>query len=181
MPEKKMTKNKKPLTSSMEDYLEAIFELNKEKSFVRVKDIAKKLDVKMPTVTSMLKNLRDRNLVHYEKYEFVELTKEGLKIGREMRKRHDTLLKFLTEILKIDYSTADDEACKMEHSLSASTLQRITDFMAFVQVCPRAGLEWLNRFEEFRESGHNPDKCFEKSGELSCQIAERAEIICKKE
>jgi DtxR family Mn-dependent transcriptional regulator len=45
----------KLLTPAMEDYLEAIFDLGKEKRVVRVKDIAKRLKVKMPTVTSMLK------------------------------------------------------------------------------------------------------------------------------
>ena len=180
MAEKKDNKKiKKPLTSSMEDYLEAIYELNQEKTFVRVKDIAKKLDVKMPTVTSMLKNLRDRQLVNYEKYEFVELTKEGRKVGREMRRRHDVLLKFLTEILKIDYKTADEEACKVEHTLSASTLQRFIDFMEFIQVCPRAGLEWLEHFDEFRVSGTNPEKCLERSGDISCKIIEKAGNICK--
>eukprot|EP00767_Chilomastix_cuspidata_P007621 gnl/Chilomastix_cuspidata/8362.p1 GENE.gnl/Chilomastix_cuspidata/8362~~gnl/Chilomastix_cuspidata/8362.p1 ORF type:complete len:182 (-),score=4.92 gnl/Chilomastix_cuspidata/8362:587-1132(-) len=174
MAEKKTEKkSKRPLTSSMEDYLEAIFELNKEKSFVRVKDIAKKMNVKMPTVTSMLKNLRDRELVNYEKYEFVELTKAGEKIGREMRRRHDILLKFLKEILSIEHDTADDEACKMEHTLSGSTLQRLTDFMEFVQVCPRAGLEWLGHFEDFRNSGNNPGKCLERSGDTPCEILEK--------
>ena len=52
----------KPLTSVMEDYLEAIFDLGKEKKVVRVKDIAKRLDVKMPTVTNMLKTLSGRGL-----------------------------------------------------------------------------------------------------------------------
>jgi len=50
----------KPLTSVMEDYLEAIFDLDQEKKFIRVKDIAKRMDVKMPTVSSMLKTLNER-------------------------------------------------------------------------------------------------------------------------
>ncbi|MGM0418605.1 MAG: metal-dependent transcriptional regulator [Thermodesulfobacteriota bacterium] len=167
---KNIQKVKKPLTSSMEDYLEAIYELNQEKSFVRVKDIAKKLDVKMPTVTSMLKNFRDREFVKYEKYEFVELTKEGAKIGRDMRRRHDILLNFLTNILNIDYTIADDEACKMEHTLSPETLQRIIDFMEFIDVCPRAGKEWLSHFEDFRQSGNTPGKCRDQAGsEISCK------------
>ena len=55
----------RPVTPVMEDYLEAIFDLGKEKKAVRVKDIATRLGVKMPTVTSMLKTLRDRELVDY--------------------------------------------------------------------------------------------------------------------
>ncbi len=149
----------KPLTPVMEDYLEAIFDLAREKKVVRVKDIARRLDVKMPTVTSMLKTLGKRGLVHYEKYEYVELTGEGLTIGREMRRRHEILYRFLTGILKIDSRMADEEACKMEHTLSQATLESLTDFMAFIQECPRAGESWLKNFEEYRIHGYKPEKC----------------------
>ena len=64
----------KKLTPVMEDYLETIYELDQGKKVVRVKDIAQSLGVKMPTVTRMLKTLRDRELVAYQKYEYVELT-----------------------------------------------------------------------------------------------------------
>ncbi len=150
---------KKPLTSVMEDYLEAIAGLDEEKKVVRVKDIAKRMDVKMPSVSSMLKTLNSRGLVNYEKYEYVELTKAGAKIGKEMQHRHDILREFLTEILKIDTATADAEACKMEHSLSSATLERLTTFMAFFQLCPNAGESWLNHFEGFRANGHQPEYC----------------------
>ena len=58
-----------PITPTMEDYLEAIFNLSKEKGAIRVRDIARKLDVKMPTVTNMLKTLSEGGLIDYEKYE----------------------------------------------------------------------------------------------------------------
>jgi DtxR family transcriptional regulator, Mn-dependent transcriptional regulator len=148
----------KPLTSVMEDYLEAIFDLDREKKFVRVKDIAKRMDVKMPTVSSMLKTLNDRGLVNYEKYEYVELTKGGEDVGKEMRRRHEVLLKFLTEILEIEFDIADTEACKMEHTLSSATLDRLTDFMEFIRTCPRAGESWLEYFKEYRIDGHRPEK-----------------------
>lgn len=147
----------KPLTSVMEDYLEAIFDLDKEKRVVRVKDIAKRMDVKMPTVSSMLKSLNSKGLVNYEKYEYVELTKAGAKVGKEMRRRHKLLLRFLTEILNIEFKTADEEACKMEHALGSVTLDSLADFMAFIQTCPQAGENWLHGFEEFRLHGRCND------------------------
>ncbi|MGD9211678.1 MAG: metal-dependent transcriptional regulator [Desulfobacteraceae bacterium] len=159
----------KPLTSVMEDYLEAIFDLDKEKRVVRVKDIAKRMDVKMPTVSSMLKTLNERGLVNYEKYEYVELTKNGANVGKEMRRRHEVLLKFLTEILKIEYKTANEEACKMEHTLSAETLDSFTDFMEFIQICPRAGESWLNHFEEYRLHGRDSEICKTRIEEFLCK------------
>lgn len=143
----------KPLTSVMEDYLEAIFDLDQEKRVVRVKDIAKRMDVKMPTVSSMLKTLNDRGLVNYEKYEYVELTKNGAGVGKEMRRRHEILRKFLTKVLTVDHDVADEEACKMEHALSAETLDSLTDFMEFIQNCPQTGESWLSLFEAYRQAG----------------------------
>lgn len=166
--------SEKPLTSVMEDYLEAIFDLEKDKKVVRVRDIAKRMDVKMPSVSSMLKTLSGRGLVNYEKHEYIELTEKGARVGKEMRRRHGILLKFLTEILKIEFKTADEEACKMEHTLSSATLDSFTDFMAFIQSCPRAGENWLHHFEEFRVHGHRPEKCAERvedfSGDFMCQV-----------
>jgi len=172
-PQDKQQSEHKPLTPVMEDYLETIFDLDQEKTAVRVKDIAKRLDVRMPTVTSMLKTLNKRGLVHYEKYEYVELTPEGSAVGREMRRRHEILFRFLTGILKIQADVADEEACKMEHTLSEATLESLTDFMAFIQACPRAGESWLQNFEEYRIHGYKPEKCKSRTGEFACELKER--------
>jgi len=149
----------KPLTPAMENYLEAIFNLGKEKRVVRVKDIAKRLGVKMPTVTNMLKTLSERELIEYEKYEYLELTKRGSDVGEEIDWRHHVLRSFLTDILGIDLEKADEEACKMEHAVGASTMDRFVLFMEFVQSCPRTGENWLERFEEFRVHGKDKEKC----------------------
>ena len=149
----------KPLTSVMEDYLEAIFQLDEDKKVVRVKDIAKRMDVKMPSVSSMLKALNSRGLVNYEKYEYVELTKAGANIGKEMQRRHDILRQFLVKILMIDPEVADQEACSMEHALSTETLDRLVAYMNFIQSCPESGESWLQYFKEFVSDGRRPDAC----------------------
>jgi len=149
----------KRLTPVMEDYLEAISDLDQKNKAIRVRDIAKRLGVKMPSVTSMLKTLKDRGLIHYEKYEYVELTDSGATVGLEMRRRHQVLYQFLVDILKVDPETADEEACRMEHALSEDTLDRFTDFMEFVQVCPRTGENWIDQFRDFRLHGYRPEKC----------------------
>ncbi|RLB14819.1 MAG: metal-dependent transcriptional regulator [Deltaproteobacteria bacterium] len=151
----------RPLTSTMEDYLEAIVNLENEKKAVRVKDIAKRLGVRMPTVTSMLKTLRKAGLVNYEKYEYIQLTNRGKKVGKEIDRRHHALKKFLRDILGIDPDTADEEACKMEHAVSASTLNRFVEFMGFIESCPRAGKQWLEYFQEYRQHGRNKATCLE--------------------
>ena len=137
----------KPLTSTMEDYLEAIYDLNQEFPSVRVRDIAQKLEVKMPTVTSMLKSLNDKGYVNYEKYEYVVLTDAGEQVGKEMRHRHDVISDFLSKTLEIDLITADKEACKIEHSLDDETLKRMIAFMNFLKLHDEINTHWKEYLE----------------------------------
>jgi DtxR family Mn-dependent transcriptional regulator len=152
----------KDLTPTMEDYLEAIYNLSQEKRVVRVKDIAKRLGVKMPTVTNMLKTLSERGMIDYEKYEYLELTGKGSYIGSQIDQRHKTLKAFLTDILQIDQDQADEDACKMEHSVSPATLERMVEFMEFVEDCPRGGVGWLAYFDEYRKHGKSRELCLER-------------------
>ena len=163
----------KPLTPTMENYLEAIFTLGKEKRVVRVKDIAKRLDVKMPTVTNMLKTLSEGGFIDYERYEYLELTQKGADIGEEIDRRHRVLRSFLTDILGINLEKADEEACKMEHAIGASTMDRFVVFMEFIQSCPRTGKNWLERFEEFRAQGKSREKCLEHMKEFANGFGDR--------
>ena len=154
--------SKNPLTPTMEDYLEAIYNLSKEKRAVRVRDIAKRLGVKMPTVTSMLKTLSEKGMIDYEKYEFLELTGKGSDVGSEIDRRHEILRSFLTDILNITSDQADEDACKMEHAVSPTTFEAFVDFMEFIEHCPRGGASWLEYFNEYRVHGQPKDKCLER-------------------
>ena len=138
----------KMLTATMEDYLEAIYDLNQEHSGIRVRDIAQKLDVKMPTVTSMLKSLNEKGYVNYEKYEYVELTERGSDVGKEMRYRHDVIYEFLAKTLEIDLKTADVEACKIEHSLNNDTLKRLIAFMNFLKLHQEINDHWKDYLDK---------------------------------
>lgn len=164
----------KPLTPVMEDYLEALFELYSDKDVkaIRVRDIAKKLNVKMPTVTSMLKVLNERGLVNYEKYEYLELTDRGKGVGREIKKRHQIIKTFLTRVLNIDTTIAEEEACKMEHALGAGTMDSLAAFMDFIQVCPRAGEDWVERFQIYQQQGRKAGACRENFETFMCASAD---------
>jgi DtxR family Mn-dependent transcriptional regulator len=144
------------LTNSMEDYLEAISILGEEKKYVRVRDIAKYMKVKMPSVTGALKSLAKKNLVNHERYEYVELTGQGTMIAQEVRRRHDAILKFLTEVLNIDQKTAEKDACGMEHAISATTLDHLLKLIECMEDCPRGVPELLKRFEYYVEHGEKP-------------------------
>jgi DtxR family Mn-dependent transcriptional regulator len=140
-------------TASMEDYLEAIAVLSRERSVVRVSEISKVLGVKKPSVTSALKKLSREGLVEHERYGYVKLTPEGQRIAEDVFRRHETLRHFLAEILNVDPQIAAEDACKMEHSLSPISLERLAKFVEFILQCPRGEPEWLKGFEYFFEHG----------------------------
>ena len=148
--------NEIALTSTMEDYLEAISVLDERNKYVRVKDIAKYMKVKMPTVTSALRSLAKRNLVAHERYEYVELTKQGTEIAEGIRRRHGAILRFLTDVLRMDPKTAEKDACQMEHDISADALDRILKLMDCIEAYPRGTPECLNRFDMYVKTGEVP-------------------------
>ena len=132
-----------PLTEAMEDYLEAIYDLRDEQEQARVKDIAERLGVTMPSVSNALKALKDRDLIGHEKYGGVTLTDEGRITAESVHRRHQAVTCFLRDILQLDEQVADAEACRLEHAVSAETLRRLLALIDFVRRCPRGGEEWL--------------------------------------
>ena len=113
----------------MEDYLEAIVMLKKEKSIVRVKDLSDILGVKKPSVSGALKVLSAGKFVIHEKYGDISLTKKGETEAGKIYQKHEILAKFLNDILGVDFETAMDEACKMEHCMGAITLEKLGNFI----------------------------------------------------
>lgn len=145
-------------SASMEDYLEAIVVLGEAKKTVRVSQISKALGVKKPSVTSAVKRLSEQGLVEHKRYGQVGLTLEGERIAGDVFRRHETLRHFLAEILNVDPKVADEDACKMEHSVSPATLERLAKFVDFVLNCPRGEPEWLKGFNYYFEHGERSEE-----------------------
>ncbi len=117
------------ISSNMEDYLEAISELVEQKGHAHVKDIAERMKVTMPSVTSALQALSTRNLLIYQSHSPVVLTRDGEETAQEIRRRHKELRKFFREILKLDEDEADKEACKMEHVVNERVMSRFVELV----------------------------------------------------
>ena len=114
----------------MEDYLEAIMLLDRERMGATVTSISRFLDVKKPSVTAALSKLSESQLVEHQRYGTVALTAEGRRTARDVYHRHTTLLSFLTDVLGVDARTAEEDACRLEHNLSAASVTKLTDFVA---------------------------------------------------
>ncbi len=153
----KMEKNK--LSQSLEDYLEAVYLIEKEKKVVRVKDISSLLKVKKPSVVSALKVLEAKGLINHEKYGYVELTPEGRREARRVYRMHRILKKFLVKVLGVEESVAEEDACMIEHYLHQKTFDRLVKFLEFIETCPEDVPFWLRSFHYYAERGIRPPEC----------------------
>ncbi len=154
-----MAAAEKTLSASLEDYLEAILLLVRENHVARVRDIAQKVDVGMPSVTAALKALAKRKLVNYDPYQVVTLTDRGRELAEGVSRRHVALRRFLTDVLGLDAEEAEANACRMEHAVDNQLLQRLGRFAEFLHSCPRAGDDWIERFKKFCHQGADESQC----------------------
>jgi DtxR family Mn-dependent transcriptional regulator len=134
----------------MEDYLEAIALLKKNKKVARVKDISSLMNVTTPSVTAALSFLCQEGLVEHERYGYVDLTPEGERLAQRVLKRHDTLIKFFIDILKINPDIAQHDACKIEHSISSESFAKLTKFIEFIETYSQGKrLDWFKKFDYY--------------------------------
>ncbi len=155
-----MEDDKTQLSESLEDYLEAILELERTQKVARVKDIADRLGVLRGSVSTAIKKLADLGLIHYEPYSFITLTSSGSKVANLISRRHQILLRFLRDVLKLDSDQAERNACRMEHAMDDSTVDRLVQFIEYISICPRTGEDWVDSFEEFlSESEKTREDC----------------------
>jgi DtxR family Mn-dependent transcriptional regulator len=103
------------ISQTEENYLKALFNLEQAKGEASVNDISKQLDIKMPTVTSMIKRLSDKSLVHYESYKPVTLTDLGKKEAALIIRKHRLTEMFLVEKMGFAWDEVHEIAEHIEH------------------------------------------------------------------
>lgn len=121
------------LSESLEDYLEAIAELIAVDGHAHTKEIAGKLNVKMPSVTGALRQLEQLGYIVYNIHYPVQLTKEGERVANEIVNRHKVLSKFFSEILGLPLEKASETACRLEHAVDHETIERFTLFSEAIE------------------------------------------------
>lgn len=112
------------IQESAENYLETILMLGHNKPHVRSIDIANELDFSKPSVSVAMKNLRQNGYIQVDGNGYITLTDAGRKIAETMYERHTMLSSWLV-YLGVDQKTAVEDACRMEHVLSADSFEAI--------------------------------------------------------
>jgi DtxR family transcriptional regulator, Mn-dependent transcriptional regulator len=156
------------LTSAMEDYLEAIYHLERERRIARVRDIANRLGVKMSSVSSALKSLGSRGLIQYDPHQFITLTERGIKKAKEIVRKHEVLQRFLVKVLQVDETVAEDNACRIEHHLDPEVIEKLTRFVEFIEMCPVDQTRWMDRISD------TCDDCLPCLDEAKKKVLDRA-------
>ncbi|MDD3339014.1 MAG: metal-dependent transcriptional regulator [Lachnospiraceae bacterium] len=111
----------KPVSNeSSENYLETILVLSKRLPVVRSIDIATELDFSKPSVSVAMKNLREKKYIEVSDAGFITLTDSGMNIAKMILERHTLLSNWLVT-LGVSPETAAEDACRMEHVISAES------------------------------------------------------------
>jgi len=176
------------LTASQEDYLETILGLICQTGNARVRDIAERLSVAKSSVTFALRGLAKRGLVNYEPYQLVSLTDEGQATAERIRRRHNGLSRFLQDVLDVDETVAEANACRIEHAVPDGLVQRLSCFGEFMSGSAVPSRHLPEAFREYCEEQRRTGKCkgckvaaertsekpmLEKDTEMNTTLAER--------
>ncbi|SNX54019.1 iron (metal) dependent repressor, DtxR family [Thermoanaerobacterium sp. RBIITD] len=150
-----MKKEDKSLTASMEDYLEMIYRLSRKTGFVRLHELSDALNVQPPSATKMVQKLAELNLINYEKYGVITLGDSGKVLGERLIKRHNIISDFLRAI-DVTESEILEETEKIEHTISANTLDRFNGFIEFLNYNPDIKLK-LKSYMESKQKSSNKE------------------------
>ena len=112
------------VSEAIENYLETIYILSRQQNEVHAIDICTYLSYSRPTVSIVLRQMRENGLVTVNEDNHIHLTEEGLAIASRIYERH-TVLSDMLMSLGVKQETALRDACKIEHDLSDETFEAI--------------------------------------------------------
>lgn len=108
------------VSEAIQNYLETIYILSLKQNEVHAVDICNHLSYSRPTVSIVLRQMRESGLVVVDDLNHIHLTEEGMKIATSLYERH-TVISELFIALGVNRETALEDACKIEHDLSEET------------------------------------------------------------
>ena len=138
-------KKKVSSTTSEEDYLEVIAELEELNGYAETLDISKVMNVTPTSVTKMLQKLELNGYLKYEKYHPINLTNTGKQVANTIRRKHSTLLE-LFEILNVGKEIANQDTEGLEHHLSDKTIRQLRKYITFLKSNPKI----IKQFHNFK-------------------------------
>ncbi len=124
------------MSTSTEEYLEALYTLTQGGKVASTTEMSKRLKIAPASVTEMLRKLADSGYVNYSPYQGVTLTTKGFEMAEKMTRKHRLLERFLHDMLRIGNDKVHKEACEMEHALSDDTERALCQTLKSPDKCP---------------------------------------------
>jgi len=119
-----------------ENYLKALFHLVNENDEVSVNDLSRQLNIKMPSVNSMVKKFADKNWVKYESYKPIRLTEAGKKEASLIVRKHRLTEMFLVEKMGFGWENVHEIAEQLEHIHSDLFFDKMDEILNHPKVDP---------------------------------------------
>lgn len=119
-----------------ENYLKALFNLANDKGEVSANELSKKLEIKMPTVNSMMKKLAEKKLVHYESYKPLRLTEKGKKEAGLIIRKHRLTEMFLVQKMDFGWEQVHEIAEQMEHLHAPDFFEKMDEMLGYPTIDP---------------------------------------------
>ena len=119
-----------------ENYLKALFNLSQEDGEVSVNELSKHLQIKMPTVTSMMKKLGEKKLVNYESYKPLKLTEKGRREAGLIIRKHRLTEMFLVEQMSFGWEQVHEIAEQIEHIHSPEFFEKMDELLGYPKFDP---------------------------------------------
>lgn len=113
-------------TESTEMYLETILVLSEQKNYVRSIDVVHHTGYSKPSVSRAVGLLKKRFLIDVDSNGYITLTDDGRAAAQKILERHRILTAFFVKI-GVDEETASEDACRIEHTISDLSLQKIKE------------------------------------------------------
>lgn len=126
------------LSFTEENYIKSIYSIQHSNASgeVSVNEIAEKMQTRPATVTDMLKKLSEKNLIHYERYKKVQLSKAGSKEALAILRKHRLWETFLHRKLNFSWDEVHEVAEQLEHIHSQKLVDRLDEFLGHPEFDP---------------------------------------------
>jgi DtxR family Mn-dependent transcriptional regulator len=124
------------LSYEAEEYIEAIYKIQKRSGVAKTKQLAEELHVVPGSVTNTIEHLEKHGMVEHKPYKGVKLTAKGERLALDILRRHRLAERLLTDILNAEWSTVHENACKLEHALTKDVIQLLEKRLGNPKVCP---------------------------------------------
>lgn len=126
------------VTSTEENYLKAIYSLTfgREKNKLGTNELANHMTIAPATVSNMLKKLKEKKYINYQKYKGISLEKDGLSIATSIIRKHRLWETFLVEKMEFAWDEIHEVAEQLEHIKSEKLINQLDKLLGFPKLDP---------------------------------------------